>query len=92
MDGEVRTYAGGRQRAVTREGEKSSYSFVLQDVTLAQRDTLRSWFGQAVQVRDHRGQIFRGIILEAGVVERPYDLDLYEISVTLHSTTVPEGV
>jgi hypothetical protein len=92
IDGEVRTYAGGRRRAVTKAGEISSYSCTLQDVTLTQRDTLRSWFDQAVQVRDHRGQIFRGVILAVGVAERTYELDLYEISFTLQSTTVDEGV
>ena len=92
LEGEVRTYAGGRRRSVTVEGERSSYSFVLQDVTLTQRDTLRGWFGQNVQVRDHRGQIFSGVILAAGLVERTYELDLYEISITLQSTTTPEGV
>ena len=92
LAGEVRTYAGGRRRAVTVEGEQSTYSFTLQDLTLTQRDTLRDWFGENVQVRDHRGQIFSGVILALAIAERTYELDLYEISVTLQSTTTPEGV
>lgn len=92
IDGEVRTYAGGRRRAVTKAGERSSYSCTLQDVTLTQRDLLRGWFEQNVQVRDHRGQIFRGVILAIGVAERTYELDLYEVALTILSTTTPEGV
>lgn len=92
VDGEVRTFAGGRQRSVTIEGEQSSYSFVLQDVSLAVRDVLRAWFGQNVIVRDHRGQAFQGVFYAVDVAERTYEVDLYEIAITLRSTTTPEGV
>lgn len=92
LEGEVRSYAGGRQRSVTVEGERSSYSFTLQDLTLVQLELLRSWFGLSVQVRDHRGQVFRGVILAVSVAERTYELDLYEVSVTVRATTIAEGV
>jgi hypothetical protein len=92
LTGEVLSFAGGRQRSVTAEGESGTFSFTLQDVTLAQRDTLRTWFGLNVIVRDHRGQMFTGVFYAANVAERITEPTLYEISITLQTTTTAEGV
>jgi len=69
MDGEVRTYAGGRQRSITREGVRGSFGFTLLQLTKANVDTLTSWIGQTVQVRDHRGQRFHGVYYAIAVGE-----------------------
>ncbi|MEU4367559.1 hypothetical protein [Micromonospora chersina] len=64
MDGEVRTYAGGRQRSITTEGERGAFSFTLRKLPLATVEVLRSWKGIAVQVRDHRGQSWVGVYFQ----------------------------
>lgn len=92
LKGEVLSFAGGRQRSVVAEGESGTFTFTLQDVTLTQRDTLRLWFGLNVIVRDHRGQMFTGVFYAASVAERIYEPTLYEITITMQTTTTAEGV
>jgi hypothetical protein len=92
IDGDVVTYAGGRQRGESVDGERSTYTFTLQDCTLAQRDRLRLWFGLPVIVRDHRGQAFYCTYFQINLNERTYELDLYEITITVQGVTVAQGV
>jgi hypothetical protein len=61
---EVRTYAGGRQRAVTSEGVSGSYTFTLRFVSEADVNTLISWMGQTVLIRDNWGRKFYGVVSE----------------------------
>jgi hypothetical protein len=68
--GEVRTYAGGRRRSFTTEGVTTGYTTTLVDLTLAQVQTLESWIGQVVQVRDHRGQRHYGVYYTVAVTEQ----------------------
>jgi hypothetical protein len=88
--GDVRTYAGGRQRAVTIAGERGTFTFRLADVTLPTVELLRSWVGLDVQVRDHRGQRFFGVFFGVTVVEHK-DPSLYEVAIVLRTVTVVEG-
>jgi len=60
IDGEVRSYAGGRQRFVGREGIAGSFDRTLRLLTLAQVEQLESWRGQTVLVRDVNGQAWWG--------------------------------
>jgi hypothetical protein len=91
MDGEVRTYAGGRQRFVGQVGEKVQFTFTLRMVTLDTVDTLRSWMGENLQVRDHRGQRFFGVFHNMDVIElRPSTM--YDVTMTLRITTTEEAV
>lgn len=92
IDGDVVTYAGGRQRGESVDGERSTYTFTLVDCTLAQRDKLRLWFGLPVIVRDHRGQAFKATYFAINLNEMTYDLDLYTIAITVHGVTVSESV
>lgn len=55
VPGEVRTYAGGRRRAVSQEGTEVSYAVVMVDMTKSQVDTLESWVGRSLQMRSNRG-------------------------------------
>jgi len=90
MDGEVRTFAGGRQRSITSLGERGAFSFVLVDVSLTTVDLLRTWIGQPVQVRDHRGQRFFGVFYTVSPVEAK-EPTLYHVPISLRVITVAEG-
>lgn len=97
-EGDVRTYAGGRQRAVSVEGEVGTFSFVLLEVNNATWDKLRSWKTLAVQVRDMRGRRFFGVFFSV-TKARTYPIDLpicalgpiYDVAVTLRVVTMDEG-
>lgn len=91
MDGNVRTFAGGRMRAISTDGERGQFPFTLRDVTQATVDTLRSWLAYGVQVRDHRGRRFYGVILSVVVTEMP-EPTLYDATVVLQTITAPDGV
>lgn len=64
LAGEVRTYAGGRQRFVGREGIAGSLSRTLRLLTLTQVQQLESWRGQTVLVRDTLGESWWGVFKE----------------------------
>lgn len=89
--GEVRTYAGGRQRAVTKAGKRGTFGFVLRTVPLSTVLLLEDWMGVPVQVRDHKGQLFVGVYFE--VPGREYlDRSVWDVSITLAVVTAPLGV
>ncbi|MEV4197008.1 hypothetical protein [Micromonospora globbae] len=95
-DGEVRTYAGGRQRAISAEGERGTFAFTLRKLPLSAVELLRSWKGLAVQVRDHRGQRWTGVYFTVTPLEPlvppgpgPY---WYDVALTLRTVTAVEGV
>lgn len=90
--GEVRTFAGGRQRSITMEGERGTFSFVLQDVVRADITTLRSWQGLTVQVRDNRGRLFNGVYFGLSENERFNEPTLYQVAITLNVVSQDEGV
>jgi hypothetical protein len=91
MDGEVRTYASGRRRAISIQGLKGEVSRTLVQVDFATKEKLITWMGANLQMRDHRGQKFFGVFFAVDVREymRP---DLYAVTVTLQTTTTEEGV
>lgn len=91
IDGEVSTYAGGRQRAIHVKGERGTYSFTLKELTLADVETLREWIGALVQVRDHRGQRYVGTYFGVSIGEVRLSL-VYEVSISLQMLSVVEGV
>ena len=91
LPGEVRTYAGGRRRAITGVGEAGTYTFTLLLVSRTSADTLRGWKGQLVQVRDHRGRKFYGVYFETPTAEY-VDRSLWNVSITLSIVTYDEGV
>lgn len=91
--GEVRTYGEGRQRSVSSEGERGSFTFTLVDVTEDQITTLREWAGQLVQVRDYRGRRFFGTYYAVQVGE-PRVLraaGTYTAGIALQFLTYTEG-
>lgn len=69
MSGDVRTYAGGRRRSITTAGEAGTYRFTLLNVARADIETLRSWLGQLVEVRDSKGRQFYGVFFGVTPIE-----------------------
>jgi hypothetical protein len=92
IPGEVRGYAGGRQRSFSAAGESTIVPFVLRDVSFATLITIRSWAGQAVQMRDHRGQNWAGVYFATDVVDRDYEIDKHDVSISLRTITYLDGV
>jgi len=91
--GDVRTYAGGRQRSASQTGERTVFSFQLLGVTAATCDTLRLWVGQTVQVRDHRGQRFFGVYYSVDMgAGRRDKVGVYDPAITLKGVTYTEAV
>jgi len=91
-DGEVRTYAGGRQRSITQAGVRGRFEVTLVQVTFADLARLESWMGVPVQLRDHRGQWFTGVFFEVPAVEHRDNRDRYDVPLSLRTITTPEGV
>ena len=89
-DGEVRTYAGGRQRAITREGEHGTYVMTLRLLARADVDTLRSWVGQVVQIRDNQGRLLVGTYFTTGEVEHKGSPGFFDVPLTVLAVT-PAG-
>jgi hypothetical protein len=88
--GQRRLYAGGRTRAITQAGDLGTFKFRLALVDRATVDTLRTWAGQTVQVRDHRGRRFVGTYFAVAVTARRGSL-LWNAEITLEELTVAEG-
>lgn len=91
-EGEVRTYAGGRRRAIGKEGEIGRFVFVMRDVSWTDIERLRLWEGLQVQVRDSRGRLFNGVFWGFTAPDRPSEPLYYDVSFTLELVTAPEGV
>lgn len=87
VSGDVRTYAGGRQRAVTQAGEAGKFEFTLRFVTGPTVELLRTWIGVPVYVRDARGQAFYGVFFTVPVTEHRSPLD-YDVTLSLRTITV----
>ncbi|WBB94177.1 hypothetical protein [Verrucosispora sp. WMMC514] len=91
VQGETRTYGGGRRRAVTQQGHTDTTTFTLRRITTAQRDRLRDWLGQQIMWRDYRGQLAVGVLFDIEVREYKTEIDLYDVTTTLHEVTWAEG-
>lgn len=91
VDGNVRTYASGRRRAVAVVGLRAEVSRSMVMVDYATKELLVSWIGALVQMRDHRGNKWFGVFYAVDVDEY-MRTDLYSIGITLQVTTTVEGV
>lgn len=92
LDGQVRTYAGGRQRAYASAGEHGQFAVTLRSLTTATVDLLRTWQALPVQVRDHRGLKLFGVFFDLAIGEWKDNINSYDVSLTLKVVTVVEGV
>lgn len=89
--GEVRSYASGRQRSITRAGQRGTFAFTLLMLPLPTVLLLESWIGVPVQVRDHKGQLFVGVFFEVPAAEYR-DRSLWDVSLALQTVTTPTVV
>lgn len=92
ITGDVRQYAGGRQRSYSQVGVSGMWTARLRDLTLSTVETLEGWMGREVQVRDHRGQLFNGVFYSVPVDEHKGAPTLYDVTLTFKFITVPSGV
>ena len=90
--GEVRTYAGGRLRLITRAGIARSYVLTLPACSRDQITWLETNAGQLMCVRDDRGRKIRAAYFEVPVDEIPTDPTLGDIVLTLSEVTFSEAV
>jgi hypothetical protein len=96
VKGEVRQYAGGRQRAVGSPGRASTWGVTLLDLTQAQCDQLKAWMDAAVTVlaRDHRGQTMYGTFFQVDVGEyaaTTFSAARYTVAISIRRVDVVEG-
>lgn len=97
VKGEVRTYAGGRQRAVGSLGSSDTWSVTLAELSPADVALLEDWVtaGVTVFARDHRGQSMYATFFEMGIKEnmaQTWQYATYTASITLQRVDVTEGV
>lgn len=55
VDGEVRTYAGGRRRVITSARKSATYPVTLQLLSDAEVEQLKVWRGRVLLLRDGEG-------------------------------------
>lgn len=91
QDGEVRRYAGGRFRSIVTIGTRRTRQFTLLDVDQDTLDTLESWIGQTVLVRDNRGKRTFGTFFDLNEGDR-FTNDRYNVSVSVTEVTYSEDM
>jgi hypothetical protein len=96
VDGAVRKYAGGRQRAVGSVGLANTWKITLVEMTQAQCEKLETWMGQGVTVfvRDARGQSLYATFfaVDRGENFGVYPYVTYDCSIEYGRVDVVEGV
>ncbi len=95
--GEVRTYAGGRRRAIAVAGEVGTYKVQMMMLARTDVETLRGWVGQTVQVRDWRGRRFFGVYYSVDITEplgreRLGESSSWHVAFALNIVTYTEAV
>lgn len=91
VPGEVRVYAQGRRRIITRTGSAQTLTATLRQVTSAELDTLEDWRGDLLMLRDHRGRLVFGTFFDMAVTDYT-DRSGYDVAITFQqvTTTLPE--
>lgn len=92
MQGRIATYSGGRQRAVTQEGVAGVWRRTLRQVSYADTEKLRTWMGQTVLVRDHRGRKLWGVVLSVPRSAWKEQVDTYDVTLSVQLVTFDEAV
>lgn len=94
--GGVRTYAGGRLRAVGTLGHLIVWKVTLVELTQAQLETIETWMAQGATIfaRDARGQSLYGAVFEVDRVENfgVYPTATYTATFEINRVDVVEGV
>lgn len=89
-DGAVQGFAGGRFRSIALEGVAGQQTFMLRDVSAADIETLKSWIGETILVRDNRGRRMFGTYFEVGYNDR-MDASYYDVTLNVSEVTYLEG-
>lgn len=89
-DGAVQAFAGGRFRSISIEGLSGAQTFVLRDVTDADIETLKSWIGETVLVRDNRGRRMFGAYYDVSYSDRMTE-GLYDVTLNVTEVSYQEG-
>ena len=89
---EVRTYAGGRRRVVSRPGETQTVSVSYRYMTRANYNALSLLVGQTVLFRDQRGRVVYGVIADLSGSEWIVADKVEDVSFTLTEITYSEVV
>jgi hypothetical protein len=96
VDGAVRKYAGGRQRAVGSVGLANAWKVTLVELTQAQAELLETWMASGVTVfaRDARGQAMYATFFAVDRAENfgVYPSATYDCAVELDRVDVVEGI
>lgn len=92
-DGQVRRYAGGRLRSITRAGSFQELDVELELADRADVDTIRGWAedGTLLLYREPRGRKLWGVLYELNVDERPASSDFADASFTFRQVTYDES-
>lgn len=83
LRGELRTYAGGRMRLITRPGPSVVVNVSMSMVTRETRELLESWVGELLLYRDDRGRVVFGSFLEVQAQEQLGAQRLCNLSLSL---------
>lgn len=86
LDGEVRAYANGRNRIITRAGTARSLPVTVRQATDADLDTLEEWRGELLMLRDHRGRLVYGTYFTLAVADYK-DRSGYDVSLEFVEST-----
>lgn len=97
VQGQVRTYAGGRQRAIGSLGQSQIWKVKLLELPYEEVLLLETWMSQGVTVfaRDHRGQSMYGTFfsVERGELKsQTWQNARYTATIELQRVDVVEGV
>ena len=90
---EVRRYAGGRVRSVTRPGTTKELNLSFELADRADMLQLEDWIGSTVLYRDPRGRRLWGVFAAVDEGELPgVGEDTVNVNLTLSQTTFDEAV
>jgi hypothetical protein len=89
--GEVRRYANGRLRTVTRAGSAQTLTLTARSLTPAQLAQLDSWRGTVVLFRDVWGRKMYGTFFAIAVADWP-DRASHDVTLTLQQVSFSEAV
>jgi hypothetical protein len=90
--GEIRMYAGGRTRLVTRPGTVESVNVTVKNTTQANRAAIEALVGELILYRDGRGRKIYGAIFNVSATELTGSQELCDLSFTVTSVTHSEEV
>jgi hypothetical protein len=92
LDGSVRKYAGGRSRVITSAADTRTSTMTFRAVSAADLETLRSWRGRVLLLRDPQGWRRWGTFLGVDVTRMYQVPPIYDVSLTFTDLTYVEGV